>query len=237
MTIFHFKHSYLDWRAIPRKRRNDLCFCSFLTFFLFSFRLSRIFQVHDMTINFLFCFFLFLVLMVCLLRATTHIIDGLPAWSISSYIRTVLKGLTFGSRLLVSFLSKGKIWLKSILEKWAISDQHAPRYQSGWFQNITVLGTLFCSWKRFGRFETVSKSWCIPNYQISVFSKTRHFVTWFSKHSRKSFWIRNFKANCLSRRDQKVYSIFENRASWGTKVFRRFQSGRKCLLGWVHYQQ
>ena len=94
MVIFHFKHNYLNWRVIPCKRRMICVYAAFSSFsqhFLaswFSFRLSRTFQVHDMTINFsfffvflFFCFFfllfLFLALMVCLLRATTHIIDGL----------------------------------------------------------------------------------------------------------------------------------------------------------------
>ena len=57
----------------------------------------------------------------------------------------------------------------------------------------------------------------LPN--ISFFKNLSFFVVWFPKNSRKSFWIRNFKANCLSRRDQKVYSIFQNRAPWGTKAF------------------
>ena len=38
-------------------------------------------------------------------------------------------------------------------------------------------------------------------------------------------------ANCLRMRDQNVYLIFQNRAPRGTKVFKRFQSGRKYLLG------
>ena len=31
-------------------------------------------------------------------------------------------------------------------------------------------------------------------------------------------------ANCLSKRDQKVSLIFQNRAPWGPKTFKRFQS-------------
>ena len=39
-------------------------------------------------------------------------------------------------------------------------------------------------------------------------------------------------ANCLNRRDQMVYSIFQNRAPWGiTFLFKRFHGERKCLLG------
>ena len=63
MTIFHLKHNYLDWRAIPC-RRGMICVYAvfhhfsqhifFASWFLFWF--NRNFQVHDMTINF-FLFF------------------------------------------------------------------------------------------------------------------------------------------------------------------------------------
>ena len=58
----------------------------------------------------------------------------------------------------------------------------------------------------------------LPN--INFFKNSSFFfVVWFLKNSRKSFWIRNFMANCLSRRDQKVHSIFfKNCASRGIKV-------------------
>ena len=61
MTIFHFKHSYLNWNTIPYRRRMICVYAIFHhflnTFFWlldFFFRLNRIFQVHDMTINFSF---------------------------------------------------------------------------------------------------------------------------------------------------------------------------------------
>ena len=67
---------------------------------------------------------------------------------------------------------------------------------------------------------------------FSFFQKLIIFVAWFSKNSRNDFWIRNFKANWLSRHDQKVYSIFQNRAPWGTTfLFKRFHGEKKCLLG------
>ena len=55
----------------------------------------------------------------------------------------------------------------------------------------------------------------LPN--ISFFKNSSFFVAWFSKNSRENFWNRNFKANCLSRRHQKVYSIFSK--SCPTKAF------------------
>ena len=55
MVISHLKHSYLNWKVNPCRKKNGCSFSSFFnTFWLswFSFRLNRIFQVHDMKINF-----------------------------------------------------------------------------------------------------------------------------------------------------------------------------------------
>ena len=99
LAIFHFKRNYLNWRVIPCRKKNDLYLCSFSSFsqhFFFAswflFRLNRIFQVHDMTINFSFVLFFFFILTICLLRATMLAIDGLPSRSISSHVRIILKG-------------------------------------------------------------------------------------------------------------------------------------------------
>ena len=62
MAISHLKHGCLNWRAIPC-REKMICVCAAFHHFFwirlswFSFRLNRIFQVHDMTINFLLFFF------------------------------------------------------------------------------------------------------------------------------------------------------------------------------------
>ena len=72
---------------------------------------------HDNQFFFFFYSFIFSFFVNSLLWATLHVVDGLPAWSISSHVMIVLKRLTFGSRLLVLFLLRGKIWLKSIIEK------------------------------------------------------------------------------------------------------------------------
>ena len=160
MVIFHFKHGYLNWKAIPYGR-NMICGFSFFStfFFLIEFRLDRIFQVHDMTINFLFLLFIrFFLFLNGLLWVTSHVIDGLPAWSISSQLKIVLKRLGFGLRLLVSFLSRKKIWLESIPEKWAISGQYALRHQLRWFQNVTILGLLFLVIEKVWQVWSCSKS-------------------------------------------------------------------------------
>ena len=99
-------------------------------------------------------------------------------------VRIVLEGWSFGPKLFISFLSKERIMAQKCFRKMGNFGQHAPRHQSKMISRYHGLGILFCSWKRFGRFETVSKSWCVPNYQISVFFKnSSFFVVWFPKNS------------------------------------------------------
>ena len=64
-----------------------------------------------------------------------------------------------------------------------------------------------------------SKSWYILNYQLSVPKKNSSFRLHDFRRIWESFQIRNFVASCMSRHDQKLYSIFQNRALWGTKAF------------------
>ena len=139
----------------------------------FSFRLNSNFSSawHDnqfFFFFFFFCFCFFFFLMVCLLRATTHIIDGLPAWSISSHMRTVLKGLAFWFEVARITSVQRKIWLKSIFWEMGnflsicleVSIKVISEYHNLWI--------LFCSLKRFGRFETVASldAYQIINYQF-----------------------------------------------------------------------
>ena len=148
-------------------------------------------------------------------------------------MRIILKGLAFGSRLLVSFLSRGKIWLKSILEKWAISGQFRLNVMSrSWDFYFWLL-------KRFGRFEAVaSLDACqITNYQLP--SKTRHFFCCLIfEEFKKKFLNQEFMAHCLSRHDQKVYLIFQNCAPRSTKTSysNSFKAERECLSRWIYYQ-
>ena len=103
MVISHLKHSYLNWKMNPYRRKILQFFIFFSIFFCefgfswLSFGLNRMIQVHDMTIN--FSFFSSFVLMIRLLRATMHAIDDLPDWGISSHVRIVLKGWSVSSRV------------------------------------------------------------------------------------------------------------------------------------------
>ena len=108
--------------------------------------------------------------------------------------------------------------------------QHAPRHQSKMISRYHGLGTLFCSLKRFGRFETVASldAYQITKYQF--FSKLIIFCCLIFEEFEKSFWIRNFKANCLSRRDQKVYSIFSKSCLSGHQGFQKISKWKKVFI-------
>ena len=153
-------------------------------------------------------------------------------------VRIVLEGWPFGPRLFRSFLSKERIMAQKYFREMGNFGQHVPRHQSKMISRYRDLGILFCSWKRFGRFETVSKSWCVPNYQMSVFFKnSSFFVAWFPKNSRRF-------AN------QESYGQLPEKA-WSKGFIRFFkivplevpkfstdsQSERKYLSRWVYYQQ
>ena len=145
MAIFHFKHSYLDWRVNTCKRRNDLWFCNFIIFSTFfdslDFHLdsTQIFQVHDTTINFSFLLFFFY----------SHDWsapgnDACHRWP--SKLKRLF--LVWGLFWKVGLLVQGclyHLFLEDMAQKYSREignfGQHAPRHQSRWSQNIMILGT------------------------------------------------------------------------------------------------
>ena len=145
MAIYHLEHSYLNWRAIPCGRKWFVFMQFFILFSTFFFcfldsclGLIEFYQVHDMTIN----FFIFFMLMICLLRATMHILDGLPAWSISSHMRTRFERVSLWFEV-YHFCPKRGLWLKSVFEKWVILVNMPQDINRRWFQSITILGLAF----------------------------------------------------------------------------------------------
>ena len=122
MIIFHFKHSYLNWRAIPYRRRMNCFYCN-LFFNIFEFGLlgSHLDSIEILKCiiwqsNFFFC--LFFVFISFLLWTTTQAIGGLSDWSITSHERIVLKGVIFWSKgCSCHFCPKKGLWLKSVPEK------------------------------------------------------------------------------------------------------------------------
>ena len=180
MAIFHFKHSYLNWRVFFLD-----CCLGLIEFFSSAW--------HDN--QFSFFFFSFFFHFFC--NFSTPGNDTCHRWSSELKHLFPVWGLFWKVSLLVQgclghFRPKRGSWLKSISEKWVILVNMSQDIKSKVISRYRGLGILFYSWKRFDRFETASKSWCIPNYQMSVFQKLVIFIAWFLKNSRKRFLNQEF---------------------------------------------
>ena len=132
----------------------------------FSFRRNRTFQVHDVIINFFFFYSCFLFFF------EWSILGNIACRRWPSSLKHLfscedfLKRLAFGPGLLVSFMSREKLWLKSIPREMGNFGQCASKHQSRWFQRITILGVVFFLgyWKSFGQLEAVAS---LDAYQIT----------------------------------------------------------------------
>ena len=189
MAISHFKHSYLDWRTIPCKRRNDLCFCSFSTFSIFlDSRLVKFFKC--MTWQSIFFFFYDL-------SAPSN--DAYHRWTSSlkhlfSYEDRFERVRLFGPKLFASFLSKKRIMAQKYFSEMGNFGQRAPSRQSRWSLRISwSWGLVFLVLEKVRQVWSCSKSWCVPNYPLSVsFKNSSFFVAWFPKNSRNKFLNQEF---------------------------------------------
>ena len=156
-----------------------MCLCSFHhflnLFFLFLFRLDRIFQVHDMIINFSFCFFFSFSRSHGL---STPGNDAYHRWISSLKHLSLCKDCFEGVGFLVQsclghFCPKRGLWLKSISEKWAILVNVPQGINQGDFKISRSWD--FVWFKGFGRLEAVAS---LDAYQITKYqfpSKTHHF--------------------------------------------------------------
>ena len=95
--------------------------------------------------------------------------------------------MVFCSKLFISFLSKERIMAQKYSRKignfWSTCPKASIKVISE-YHNLRDL----CVWslKGFWQAWSCSKSWCIPNYQLSdSFKNSSFFVSWFSKNSRE----------------------------------------------------
>ena len=188
-----------------------------------------------MTINFSFVlFFSFLILTICLLRATMPTIDGLLSWSISSHMRIVLKCWLFGPKLFISFLSKERIMAQKCFREMGNFWSTCPRHQFSEYHDLGIL--CFWSLKRFGKLEAVAS---LDAYQITNYEFLQKFIficlifTKFEKVSKLGVLWPIVWAGVI-----KWFIWFFKIAPLGApRFFKWFHSERKCLLRWVHDQQ
>ena len=147
----------------------------FSTFFLFSFRLNRIFQVHDMTINFSFVFAFFRSHGLST-SGNNDAIDGFPSWSITSRARIVLAFGLLVQSCLYHYCQQKVMAQKCFREMgnfWSTCPKSSIKVISK-YRDLEILR--FWSSRGFWQAWSCSKSWCIPNYQLSAPTKIYLFV-------------------------------------------------------------
>ena len=138
MAIFHFKRSHLNWRVIPCKRRNDLCFCNFSSFCFFldcCLGLIKFFKCMTWQSIFLFSFFFFF----CSHDSSTPGNDACHRWPSrlkhhSSCENCFEKGSSFGSSVVhVIFVQRKGMAQKGFWEMGNFFSQCALKHQSKLF--------------------------------------------------------------------------------------------------------
>ena len=158
----------------------------------------------------------------------TYAIDGFPGWSITSRVRIVLAFDLLVQSCLYHYCQQKGYGSKVSSRNGQFSINVPQDINHGDFR-VSRSWDFVLLVEKVWQIWNCSESWCIPNYQNQFFQKlVIFFVVWLSKNSRNDFWIRNFRADWLSRRDEKVYSIFQNRAPWGTKAF--YSNGSKVKM-------
>ena len=141
MTIFHFKHSYLNWSAIPYRRRMICVYAIFhhflnTFFWLLDFCLDSIEFFKCMTWqSIFFYYFLFFSFswsvysgQQCMSYMTFQIEASLLMWGLFWEVGLLVQSCLY------RFCPKRRLWLKSVPEKWVFFGQHVPRHQSGYFR-------------------------------------------------------------------------------------------------------
>ena len=171
MSIFHFKYSYLDWRVNPCKRRNDLCFCNFSSFFWlfwFSFRLISNFSSAWHDNQFFFCFVLFFFYYSHDWSAPGN--DACHKWP-SKLKHLFLCEDCFGfwlfdPKLFIPLLSTKRVMAQKCFREMGNFRSMCLEASIKVISEYHDLGILFCSLKRFGRFENVAS---LDAYQITKY--------------------------------------------------------------------
>ena len=84
------------------------------------------------------------------------------------------------------FVSKRGLWLKRFSRNEPFSINVPQGINQGDFRVSRFWGLYFWSLKGFGQVWSYSKSWRIPNYQISKpYKNLSFFIVWFLKNLRK----------------------------------------------------
>ena len=127
-------------------------------------------------------------------RTTSHVVDGLPAWSISSHMRIVLKrGRLLVQGLFLSFLSKERIMAQKYSridgQFWSTCPKAPIKVISEYYDYGTCV---FGHWKGFDGIEVVAN---LDAYQITKYQILQKFIflcSLISEEFEKEFLNRGF---------------------------------------------
>ena len=155
ITVFHLKHSYLNWRVISCRIRTNCVYAIFffniflnLAFLIFCFNsieyLNCMIWQSNFSVFFFVCFF------SCFYDFSTPDNDachmGFPDWKQHFLHENCFEnGCLLVQGCSCHFYPKKGLWLKSVLEKLTIFVLvNVPRgINQGWFWSIMVLGLMF----------------------------------------------------------------------------------------------
>ena len=90
-----------------------------------------------------------------------------------------------------------------------------------------------CFWSSRGFWQawSCSKSWCIPNYQLSVsFKNSSFFVAWFSKNSRNKFLNQEFYGRLPEQAWSKCLFDFSKSCPSGHRDFQKIPKWKKVFI-------
>ena len=161
MVIFHFKHSYLNWRVIPCRRRMICVYTAFSSFsqhffWLLDSRLDLIEFFKCMIWQSIFHFFF---------TSGNNACHRWPSKLKHLFsCEDCFERLAFWSKVVYIILSKERIMAQKCFREMGNFGQHALRDQLKMISRYHDLGTfVFGHWKGFDRLETIAS---LNTYQI-----------------------------------------------------------------------
>ena len=145
-------------------------------------------------------------------------------------VRIVLEGWPFGPKLFISFLSKERVMAQKCSRGmgnfWSTCLKASIRVISK-YHDLRDL----CFWSSRGFWQawSYSKSWCIPNYQLSVSFKNSSFLLPDFDEFEKKFLNREFYGQMPEQAwSNGLFDFFKNCAPRGTKTF--YSNGSKVKM-------
>ena len=150
----------------------------------------------------------------------TYAINGFPSWSITSRVRIVL-AFGFWSKVVYTITVNKKGYGSKMFSRNGNFRSMCLEASIKVIQNITILeNCVFGSLEEFWQAWSCSKSWCIPNYRLSVSYKTHLFRCLIFEEFKKKVSKSGVSWPIAWEGVIKWFiRFFQNCAPWGTTFF------------------